>query len=190
MNKLNEETVEIYTPATELEGNLICDTLNSKGIKAQYITGLKNLWDSIYVKEAPVGKVIVFKRDADKAGKIIEEYLDELKSEANADSAASLNTPSFERDPMENVNEETVEIYKPKNELEANIIRDILKQDDIESGFKSNWSSWYDGIFVSSMGWGSIFVFKKDADRAKKLLEEYFESLKDNPDFDDEKMPE
>lgn len=84
---------------------------------------------------------------------------------------------------MENINEDTVEIYKPKSELEANIIRDILKQDDIESGFKSNWSSWYDGIFVTAMGLGSIFVFKKDAARAKKLIEEYFESLKDNPDF-------
>ena len=83
---------------------------------------------------------------------------------------------------MEHPHDETVEVYKPGSELEANIIRDVLKQNEIEAGFRSNWSSWYDGIFVTAMGPGSIFVFKKDADRAKELIEDYRHSLQDYKD--------
>jgi len=92
---------------------------------------------------------------------------------------------------MDNREEETVEIHRPKSEIEANIIRDVLKQQGIESGFMSNWSSWLDGVFVTVKGIGSIFVFKKDADMAKAIISEYLTSIKEDSYFagDDEQAP-
>ena len=79
---------------------------------------------------------------------------------------------------MEQDNEPTVEVYEPRTELEGNIVRDILRDSGIEAGFNSNWCSWYDGLFVTTRGPGSIFVLEKDAQEAKKIIREYLDSLK------------
>ena len=86
---------------------------------------------------------------------------------------------------MEQDNEPTVEVYKPRTELEGNIVRDILRDSGIEAGFNSNWSSWYDGLFVTSRGPGSIFVLEKDAETAKEIIADYLDSLK-NPEAPEE----
>ena len=85
---------------------------------------------------------------------------------------------------MDNQKEETVEIHRPKSEIEANIIRDILKQEGIDSGFDSDISSWFDGLFSLSMpeGIGRIFVFKEDADQAKAVISDYLTAIKEPPD--------
>jgi len=86
---------------------------------------------------------------------------------------------------MEQDNESTVEVYKPRTELEGNIIRDILRDNGMEAAFNSNWSSWYDGLFVTSRGAGSIFVLEKDAETAKEIIAGYLDSLK-NPEASEE----
>jgi hypothetical protein len=82
---------------------------------------------------------------------------------------------------------ETVEVYRPKSELEATIIRDILEQQGIDAGYTSNWSAWIDGVFTLAGGAGGIYVFKGEVERAKSIIADYLSTIEEGPDTTEDK---
>ncbi len=67
---------------------------------------------------------------------------------------------------------ETVRVHTFENLVEGSRLKAILEEEGIEVMTRSFEDSAYDGIFVLQKGLGEIRVFKKDAERAKRIIEE------------------
>ena len=67
---------------------------------------------------------------------------------------------------------ETVLVHTFQNVIEESRIRAVLEEEGIEIMVRSFEDSAYDGIYTLQKGMGQIRVFKKDAERAKKIIEE------------------
>lgn len=67
---------------------------------------------------------------------------------------------------------ETVLVYTFQNVIEESRIRTALEEQGIEVMVRSFEDSAYNGIFALQKGMGQISVFEKDAEKAKKIIEE------------------
>ena len=83
---------------------------------------------------------------------------------------------------MQNNQEEVIEIYDPRNDVEAAVLLDLLNQNGIKAVLQeshSRLSKYYS--FEWNLDSGHILVFRKDADKARKLIDDYLSSLKGKP---------
>ena len=83
---------------------------------------------------------------------------------------------------MQNAEEEIIEIYSPRCDLEATMLSALLNQNGIKAVLQESYSrlsKYYS--FETTHDFGRILVFKKDADKARKLIDDYLSSLKDEP---------
>jgi len=77
---------------------------------------------------------------------------------------------------MSAMKKEFVSIYRPLDEVTANIIKLALEEAGIRAIVRPYHSSWFDGIFVPAEGsWGEVLVPEEDADRAAALLRKHTE---------------
>ena len=63
-----------------------------------------------------------------------------------------------------------IKILEQDHEYLLPLIKDVFKNENIEFQIKSNYDTAYNGIFIAQKGIGSIYVFKKDKERAEKIL--------------------
>ena len=84
-------------------------------------------------------------------------------------------------------NEQTVKIFTLEREHEAllPLIQESFADENIELRFHSKLDTAYDGIFVTQKGFGDIYVFQKDKDKALEILNDILNSsqLEDSDDF-------
>ena len=66
----------------------------------------------------------------------------------------------------------TVRIRTFENLVEGSRLKAILEDEGIEVMVRSFEDSAYDGLFVLQKGLGEIRVFKKDVEKAKRIIEE------------------
>jgi magnesium-transporting ATPase (P-type) len=77
------KVVEIYIFSDQIEGQLIKQILESKGIKATIISFEDSAYNWIYKLTKGAGKVLVFKEDVKKAKEVIDHYLKEVQIKDN-----------------------------------------------------------------------------------------------------------
>ena len=65
-----------------------------------------------------------------------------------------------------------VKIYTFSDLVEANWIKSILEQEKISVSILSYEDTAFDGTYTQGYGAGEIVVFERDAERAKKIIEE------------------
>lgn len=63
-------------------------------------------------------------------------------------------------------------VYTSQNIIEESRIKAALEEEGIEVLVRSFEDSAYNGIFTLQKGMGQIRVFEKDAEKAKKIIEE------------------
>ena len=75
-------------------------------------------------------------------------------------------------------NEQTIKIFTLEREHEAllPLIQESFAEENIEIRFHSKLDTAYDGIFVTQKGFGDIYVFQKDRDRALEILNDILSS--------------
>ncbi|MFO7760625.1 MAG: DUF2007 domain-containing protein [Desulfobia sp.] len=64
-------------------------------------------------------------------------------------------------------------LIQPENAAEADIIRQILEQNNISARITSFYDTAYDGLFQIQRGWGVINVSESDYEKAVKILENW-----------------
>lgn len=69
-----------------------------------------------------------------------------------------------------------VKIHALANEVEGIAIKAILEDAGIPCIIKDFSDLAYDGIYISQKGWGEIYVFEKDIDTAKELVQEFLKN--------------
>ena len=71
-------------------------------------------------------------------------------------------------------NEETVNIItlEKKDEYLLPLIQETLDKEDIALHLHSNYDTAYDGVFVGQKGVATLYVFKKDEERARAIVED------------------
>ena len=87
-------------------------------------------------------------------------------------------------------NTSPIKIYRPKNEVEANLILALLKENNIEALLLRDWPECTHATFTIDWGPGGIEVNSEDAEMAKAVISDYLSSIKENRDFaGDEEQP-
>ena len=66
-----------------------------------------------------------------------------------------------------------IDLIKPENAAEANVIKMILEENGIAAEIKSFHDTAYDGLFQSQYGWGVIRVSEIDLPDAKRIVEDW-----------------
>lgn len=68
-----------------------------------------------------------------------------------------------------------VSVYRAKDEITANIVKGVLEAEEIETIVEpTNASNWLDGVIALAEGfWGDVLVPECDAEKARRLLNEY-----------------
>ena len=67
-----------------------------------------------------------------------------------------------------------VSVWKIEDETQRILLQNVLKDEEIESELRSAQIPWMDGIMKSARGyWGDLMVLEKDADQARKIIEDY-----------------
>lgn len=66
-----------------------------------------------------------------------------------------------------------INLIKPENEAEANVIRSVLEENGIYAEVKSFHDTAYDGLFQSQYGWGVVRVSEADFAEAKRIIDEW-----------------
>jgi hypothetical protein len=66
-----------------------------------------------------------------------------------------------------------IDLIKPENAAEANLIKMILEENRIAAEIRSFHDTAYDGLFQSQLGWGVIRVSEEDYHEAKRIIEEW-----------------
>lgn len=79
-------------------------------------------------------------------------------------------------------NEKTIKIFTLEREHEAllPLIQESFAEENIVLRFQSKLDTAYDGIFVTQKGFGDIYVFEKDRDRAVAILNDILSSSHSN----------
>jgi hypothetical protein len=78
------------------------------------------------------------------------------------------------------MSEDLVTVYRPRDEVTANIIKITLEDAGIPAEVQPFQSSMFDGIFTLSQGaWGEVRVAQDDVERAVAVLKDYAEQNKD-----------
>lgn len=74
---------------------------------------------------------------------------------------------------------ELVELEKVSNEISGVMMKGILENNGIDVVLRSAKIPWYDGIASSwsAYYWGILYVPKEQAERSRKILDEYLASL-------------
>jgi hypothetical protein len=73
-------------------------------------------------------------------------------------------------------NNKMINLLKPENEAEANVLKSVLEEHGIYAEIKSFHDTAYDGLFQSQYGWGVISVSEEDLPEAKRIIEEWNEA--------------
>ena len=76
-------------------------------------------------------------------------------------------------------NEKTIKIFTLERAHEAllPLIRESFASENIELHFQSKLDTAYDGIFVTQKGFGDIFVFESDRERAEEILHDILQDF-------------
>ncbi len=74
--------------------------------------------------------------------------------------------------------EKTVKVMtlERKHEYLVPLIGEVFENNGISFTIREKFDSAYDGIFIGQKGLGDLYVFEKDADAAKRLLEEILDT--------------
>jgi len=77
-------------------------------------------------------------------------------------------------------NEETIKIYTLEREHESilPLIKEAFEKENISIRIQSKFDTAYDGIFMNQKGFGDIYVFKKDEERALIILNDILSEYK------------
>jgi hypothetical protein len=73
--------------------------------------------------------------------------------------------------------EHFVKVHTVENRFEADQIGEVLKQEGIRFWIKSYMDTAYDGIYVTSKGWGAVWVVAEREDEARSIIDDYLKSL-------------
>lgn len=78
-------------------------------------------------------------------------------------------------------------VYKLEDQVHANFIEAMLKQEGIPFLLRTYKDTAYDGLFTSVNGWGEILTREGDAEKALSLITEILESRKfEAPELEEE----
>lgn len=79
---------------------------------------------------------------------------------------------------------ELVELEKVPNEVSGVMMKGILENNGIDVVLRPAKIPWYDGIASSwsAYYWGILYVSKEQAERSRKILDEYLSSLDEGKD--------
>jgi hypothetical protein len=66
-----------------------------------------------------------------------------------------------------------INVYKPDNEAEANAIKMILEENNIDAKVTSFHDTAYDGLYQSQYGWGVIKVSEENFSKAQEIITEW-----------------
>ncbi len=70
--------------------------------------------------------------------------------------------------------ENLVVVYRAGDEFVAGVVKDLLEGEGIPVVLESKQVAWLDGAMKMGEGyWGDVVVPRNDAERAKKLIQEY-----------------
>ena len=66
-----------------------------------------------------------------------------------------------------------INIYKPANDAEADVLQSVLKEHNVYSEVVSFHDTAYDGLYQSQYGWGVIKVSEEDKSVAQKIINDW-----------------
>lgn len=79
------------------------------------------------------------------------------------------------------MSDDVVVVYRPPNMIVANMMKGVLEDEGIEVSLRSLQMPMYDSTYQTATGcWGEILVRKEDADKARKIIEQYLKGLDDS----------
>jgi hypothetical protein len=80
------------------------------------------------------------------------------------------------------MNEETIKIFTFEREHEylLPLLITAFKENEIDHHLRSKYDRAYDGVFVGQKGVGDLYVFRKDEEKARQILEDLLKSRPDS----------
>ena len=73
--------------------------------------------------------------------------------------------------------DQMVRVHTLENSFEADQLGEILKQEGITFWIKSYSDTAYDGIYVSTKGWGALWVPANREQEVRKIIEDFLSTF-------------
>lgn len=70
-------------------------------------------------------------------------------------------------------NRTLLNVIIPENDAEAAAFKSLLEDHGIYAEVRSFHDTAYDGLFQAQYGWGVIRVYPEDADKARRIIDEW-----------------